>query len=54
MVINKIQKFHIHLFQISHLVVYQIFHKNIISFKNHLNENFKPLQSGLQIKIVNH
>ena len=53
MIINKVQESYIHLFQISCLAVYYKFLQKIISFI-YLNQNFKPLKYGLQIKIVNH
>ena len=32
MIINKIQEFYTHLFQINHLVVYQKFHKQVLLY----------------------
>ena len=54
MIINKIQEFYIHLFQINDLVVYQKLLQKVISFLKHLSQIFQKLKYGLQIKTVNH
>ena len=54
MIINKIQKPCIRLFQINRLVVCKKFFRQTMYFQKHLTHNAQILKYGSQIKIVNH
>ena len=53
MIINKIQKFCMHLFLINRVVNYSIFHLHVLNLKNFKFKHFHILNSGLLITILN-
>ena len=53
MIINKIQKFCMHLFLINRVVNHSIFHLHVLNLKNFKFKHFHILNSGLLITILN-